>query len=181
MKRITLLLALLAAGWGDALAAPASTNSAAFNRILMIDASSMPVAGGRATLTIGTLRRADGVYTGDYKLKVFPYFLKNDKSRLAILISDESMAEINLGNVTTVIGTATTSDRDGRSLHIDATRRAGEHRSRKPQAVVYGGRPENDLYAGLSLCGKSNDYNPSHAAPFSSLHPGALKAVANHL
>ena len=121
MKRITLLLALLAAGWGDALAAPASTNSASFNRILMIDASSMPVAGGRATLTIGTLRRADGVYTGDYKLKVFPYFLKNDQGRLAILVSDESMAEINRGNVTTVIGTATTSDRDGRSLHIDAT------------------------------------------------------------
>ena len=32
----------------------------------------MPVAAGKATLTIGPLQRTNGVYTGDYKLKVFP-------------------------------------------------------------------------------------------------------------
>lgn len=122
-KRIFFLLVLLATGWVDAQTASLSTNSAPAGRVLMIDVSSMPVAGGKATLTIGTLRRVGGIYTGDYKLKVFPYFLKNDKGRLAIVVSDESMAEINLGKVTAVIGTATTSDRSGRSLHIDATAR----------------------------------------------------------
>ena len=102
-------------------AAPASTNSATTNRILMIDPSSMPVAAGKATLTIGALQREDGVYSGDYEIKVFPYFLENDKGRLAIVVSDESLAEINQGKVAAIIGTATTSGQGGRSRHIDAT------------------------------------------------------------
>jgi hypothetical protein len=121
MKRITVLLVLLVAGWGDTQAAPVSTNSAPGDRILMIDPSSMPVAAGRATLIIGALQRVDGVYAGDYKIKVFPYFLKNEKGRLAIVVSDESLAGINQGKVEAIIGTATTSGKDGRSRHIDAT------------------------------------------------------------
>jgi hypothetical protein len=121
MKRIIVLLALLAAGWGDTHAAPASTNSAPTNRILMIDPSSMPIAAGKATLTIGALQRADGVYSGDYKIKVFPYFLQNEKGRLAIVVSDESLAEINQGKAAAIVGTATTSGKGGRSRHIDAT------------------------------------------------------------
>jgi len=121
MKRIAFLLALLAAGWGDICAAPATTNSASTDRILMIDPSSMPIATGKATLIIGALQRVDGVYTGDYKLKVFPYFLKNEKGRLAIVVSDESLAEINRGKFAAIVGTATTSGKGGRTRHIDAT------------------------------------------------------------
>jgi hypothetical protein len=121
MKRIILLLALLTTGWVDAQTTPLPTNSAAANRILMVDASSMPVAGGKATLTVGALRRAAGVYTGDYKLKVFPYFLKNDRGRLAIMVSDDSMEEINVGNVTEISATATSSGKDARSRPIAAT------------------------------------------------------------
>jgi hypothetical protein len=102
-------------------AVPASTNSAPTNRILMIDPSSMPVAAGKATLIIGTLQRADGVYSGDYKIKVFPYFYKNEKGKLAIVVSDESLAKMNQGKVAAIIGTATTSGKGGGSRHIDAT------------------------------------------------------------
>ena len=49
MKRISILLALFAVAWGDAHAAPASTNSAAAGGVLMIDSSSMTVAAGEAT------------------------------------------------------------------------------------------------------------------------------------
>jgi len=87
----------------------------------MIDPSSMPIATGKATLIIGALQRVDGVYTGDYKLKVFPYFLKNEKGRLAIVVSDESLAEINRGKFAAIVGTATTSGKGGRTRHIDAT------------------------------------------------------------
>ena len=87
----------------------------------MIDPSSMPVAAGRATLIIGALQRVDGVYAGDYRIKVFPYFLKNEKGRLAIVVSDASLAGINQGNVEAIIGTATTNGKGGRSRHIDAT------------------------------------------------------------
>jgi hypothetical protein len=123
MKQIAFLLALLAAGWGDIHAAPATTNSAPPNRILMIDPSSMPVASGKATLTIGALQRENGVYSGDYKIKVFPWFLKNEKGRLAIVVSVKSLAEINQGKSAAIIGTATTTTpgKGGRTRHIDAT------------------------------------------------------------
>lgn len=121
MKQIIVLLVLLAAGRGYAQTAAASTNSTPANRILMIDVSSMPVAAGKATLTIGALQRVNGVYSGDYKIKVFPYFLKNEKGTLAIVVSDESLAKINQGKVVAIIGIATTSGAGGRSRHIDAT------------------------------------------------------------
>src|ERR1035438_6386185 len=108
MKRIFVLLTLLRAGWSAVFAAPGSTNSAAENRILLIDPSSMPVAAGTATLIIGALQRVNGVYTGDYKIKVFPYFLKNEKGRLAIVVSDKSLA-------------AVTSGKGGKSRPIEAT------------------------------------------------------------
>jgi hypothetical protein len=106
MKRIILVLALLAAGWSSALAAPVSTNSATDIRILLIDRSSMSLGAGKATLTIGPLGRTNGVYAGDYKLTVFPWFLNNENGRLAILISDETIAEAARGKVVTVTGTA---------------------------------------------------------------------------
>jgi len=121
MKRSFLLLALLAAVCGDALATSGATNSVAASRILLIDPSSMPVAAGKATLIIGPLHRAGGVYTGEYKIKVFPYFTKSEKGMLAIVVSDESLTKVNHGKVATIIGTATTSGKEGRSRHIDAT------------------------------------------------------------
>jgi len=121
MKKFTILLALLAAGWNIAQAVPPVTNSASASRVLMIDSSSMPIGGGSATLIIGALRRANGVYVGDYKIKVFPYFLKSEKGRLAINVSDKSLAQVNAGKVAAITGTATTSGKCGQSRHIDAT------------------------------------------------------------
>jgi hypothetical protein len=101
-------------------AAPAVTNSASTNLTLMIDPSSIPVDAGKATLTIGALQRVGGVCTGDYKVTVFPYFLKNEKGTLAIVVSDESLAKINQGMVVAITGTATTSGKGERSRPIQA-------------------------------------------------------------
>ena len=120
MKRIIFLLALLAAARGTVVAEPASTNHVVANRVLIIDSSSMSLAGGKAALTIGPLQRTNGVFAGDYKLKVFPYFLKNDKGRLAIAVSDAALAEADAGKVMVVTGTATTT-KNGRSRSITAT------------------------------------------------------------
>jgi hypothetical protein len=120
MKRISILLALLAAGWSNAHATPVSSSSAAVSRVLMIDSSSMSVAAGRATLIIGALQRTNGVYSGEYRIKVFPYFSKSEKGRLAIVVSDESLAEASHGKVVTITGTATTSGKGGRTRPIDA-------------------------------------------------------------
>jgi hypothetical protein len=121
MKRIIILLALLAAGWGGVQAAPPLTNSAQAGRVLIIDPSSMPVAAGKATLTIGALQRTNGVYSGSYKLKMFPWFLKNEKGTLVVIVSDESLAEINRGKILVIAGTATASGKGGRNRHIEAT------------------------------------------------------------
>ncbi len=98
-----------------------STNFISGNRILIIDPSSMPIAAGKATLIIGILQRVDGVYTGDYKVRVVPFFSKSEKGRLAIAVSDESLARINRGEAAAIIGTATTSGENGKTRHIDAT------------------------------------------------------------
>jgi hypothetical protein len=121
MKRIPVLLSLLAASWCGVLTAQPSTNPASTDRILLIDSSSMPITAGKATLIIGPLQRTNGIYMGDDQIKVFPYFLKNEKGTLAIVVSDASLAATSLGKVTAITGTATTSGRDGKSRHIDAT------------------------------------------------------------
>ncbi|MGD0813102.1 MAG: hypothetical protein ABSA83_05820 [Verrucomicrobiota bacterium] len=120
MKLQLTLLALLAASCGESHAGPDRTNAFAGNRILIIDPSSMPIALGKATLTIGALERVDGIYSGDYKIRLSPYFFKKERGRLAIVVSDGSLARLNLGKVTAIIGTATTSGKSGASRRIDA-------------------------------------------------------------
>jgi hypothetical protein len=104
---------------GDA--AVIASNSVPNYQTLIIDTSSMPVDAGTATLIIGALQRANGVYSGNYKIKVFPWFSKNEKGTLAINVSDESLAIINQGKVAAITGTATTSGKSGKSRPIGAT------------------------------------------------------------
>src|SRR5687767_15518774 len=58
----------------------------------------------KATLTIGMLQRADGIYTGSYRINVSPYFYKNEKGKLNIVVSDESMAKLNHAKVAAITG-----------------------------------------------------------------------------
>lgn len=120
MKRIVFLLLLAATPGGKVTASPVPTNTVGEARILLIEPSSMPVLAGEATLTIGALGRTNGTYTGDYRVKVFPYFYKSEKGRLAMLVSDAALAEIRAGKVTPITGTATTSGKRGRCRRIDA-------------------------------------------------------------
>jgi hypothetical protein len=120
MKQMTVLLALLAPLWASAIAAPLATDSVT-NRVLIIDPSSMPVAAGKATLTIGVLQRADGGYTGGYRINVSPYFHKNERGNLNIIVSDDSRLKISQGKTAAITGTATTSGKGGATRHIDAT------------------------------------------------------------
>jgi hypothetical protein len=120
MKVIIIAWACLAAGIVAASAAPAVTNAAPVGRVLIIEPSSMSLPTAKATLTISPLTRTNGVYTGDYKLKVFPYFFKNEKGRLAINVPDDLLAYLNDGRPVTVGGTATAA-KTGRIRRIGAT------------------------------------------------------------
>jgi hypothetical protein len=121
MKLQLALLALLAAGLSNGYAAPDSASAASTNRVLVIDPSSMAVVAGKATLTIDTLERVNGVYSGSYKIKVSPYFFKSEKGRLAIIVSDEALSRLNRGEAAAVVGTATTSGKAGRTRKVEAT------------------------------------------------------------
>jgi hypothetical protein len=86
----------------------------------MIDPSSMHIDASKATLIIGPLQRTNGTYSGDYKLKVFPWFFKNKNGTLAIVVSDASLAEASQGKVVAITGTATTSGKGGKCRPITA-------------------------------------------------------------
>jgi hypothetical protein len=53
-------------------------------------------------------------------MKVSPYFFKSEKGRLAIVVTDESLAKVAQGIVTEITGTAT-SGKSGTTRPIDAT------------------------------------------------------------
>jgi hypothetical protein len=88
-------------------------NVAPADRSLMIEQSSTKVAGGKATLIIGPLRRTNDIFGGAFEMKVVPYFFKNDKGTLAIEITAESFAKASKGLTVDITGTATTKGKNG--------------------------------------------------------------------
>jgi hypothetical protein len=102
---VTMLGAFVPAVFGQTVA-PA-------DRLLMIEQSSMKVAGGKATLTIGPLRRTNDIFGGVFEMKVVPYFFKNDKGTLAIEITAQSFAKASKGSTVDITGTATSPGKNG--------------------------------------------------------------------
>jgi hypothetical protein len=98
-------------------------------RVLAIERSVMKVAGGKATLSIGELRRTNDVFGGEFQMKVVPYFFKNEKGSLAISITDGMIARAAKGDVVEITGTATTAGKNGatRPINAVATPVDGEH------------------------------------------------------
>ena len=106
------------------MAAPAATNSV--NRVLILESSVMRLTAAKATLIVGPLTRTNGVYVGDFKIKVFPYFFKNDWGRLAINVSDQTLTASDQGKTTTFTGTAT-SAKNGLVRHVEITATPLDH------------------------------------------------------
>ena len=118
MAKTILCLLLLASSWGAAQAAQTAANST--SRVLILENSIMPLPTAKATLIIGPLTRTNGIYAGDFKVKVFPYFFKSDWGRLAIKVPDKALAEMNQGKAVAVTGTST-STKNGTVRHIEIT------------------------------------------------------------
>jgi hypothetical protein len=93
--------------WVTALAGAAETKPT-----LRIDPCSMKVAGGKAALAIGTLRRTNDIYTGGFQMKVAPWFFKNEKGRLAMVVTDEMISKGAKGESVEITGTATADGKD---------------------------------------------------------------------
>jgi hypothetical protein len=115
-----LLLALAFSGLSAKVSsATTPTNALSANHVLMIDRCFTRVAGGKATLTIGPLQATGDTYNGDYAMKVAPYFFKNQKGKLAIVVPADSIETASKGVAVKITGTATDAA-DGETRQIDA-------------------------------------------------------------
>ena len=119
MFKNILFLLLLATSFGAAQTAPPATNSVA-GRTLMLENSTMTLPTAWATLIVGPLTRTNGLYVGDFRVKVFPYYFKSDWGRLAIDVPDKAMTAINQGQPVAITGTST-SAKNGVVRHITIT------------------------------------------------------------
>ena len=79
-------------------------------RVLQVDRCFTKVAGGKATLTVSSLRRTNDVFAGEFKMKVVPYVFKSDKGKLVVVVPDEAMAKVSAGESVDLAGSATTMD-----------------------------------------------------------------------
>ncbi|MEO8043567.1 MAG: hypothetical protein ABI674_01560 [Spartobacteria bacterium] len=86
---------------------------------LLVAPSSSKLAGGTAKLDVGVLSREDSAYTGEYRIKVFPYFFKSETGKLLIKVSETSLRRMIEGDVTSFAGRAIT-DGTGETRKITA-------------------------------------------------------------
>lgn len=95
---------------------PTGEISAAATRTLVIDPSATSVALGKASLIVSPLTHRDGNYVGNYRLKVRPYFFKNEQGSLLLTASDDALRKLQAGTAINFTGKAVTHE-DGRT-HI---------------------------------------------------------------
>jgi hypothetical protein len=126
MPSTILFLLIMASSWCAIRAAPTVTISA--SRVLILENSTMPLTTAKATLIIGSLTRSNDFYTGDFKVKFFPYYFKSDWGRLAINVPDKALATMNQGKTVAITGTST-STKNGivRRVEVTATPKDRNH------------------------------------------------------
>ncbi|CAN5556221.1 hypothetical protein BH18VER2_BH18VER2_02800 [soil metagenome] len=86
---------------------------------LIVAPSSSSLAGGTAKLVVGVLSREKSAYTGQYRIKVFPYFFKNESGKLLIKVSETSLRRMIEGDATNFAGRAIT-DGTGETRRVTA-------------------------------------------------------------
>ncbi|MEA3186956.1 MAG: hypothetical protein QOD99_786 [Chthoniobacter sp.] len=79
------------------------------NPKLIVHPTSTTVSLGKANLTVDPLVHEGEFYTGDYQLKVVPYFFKSEKGKLKLEASDDTVHKLLEGVAVKFAGTATSS------------------------------------------------------------------------
>lgn len=97
----------------------APPTTAALPAKLLLAPTSTDVMAGKASLTLGALSREGGAFVGQYQLKVTPYFFKNEKGKLTMNLSDESLLKLAQGEAVNVTGKAVT-DGSGKTRPVVA-------------------------------------------------------------
>lgn len=105
----------------------AARAAAPYDKVL-VETSSTSIYIGKVTLSVTPLLRKDGVFSGDYKAKVFPYWFMSERGSFRMKVSDEDIARIAKGETVEFTGEAEENGSreprkiTGRATPIDTTR-----------------------------------------------------------
>lgn len=113
------LIAMSVALCSDAQTPEASTpgQTAAPGRRLYVEPSSSAVSLGKVSLTVSPLIHQGHLFTGDYGLQVVPYVFKNEKGKLELEATDETVDKIIAGTAMEFTGKAT-NEKNGKTKAI---------------------------------------------------------------
>lgn len=92
---------------------------------ITVETSSTSIYIGKVTLIVSPLTRKDGVFSGDYKAKVFPYWFMGEHGTFHMKVSDEDLTRVVKGETVEFTGDAESSNKEtrkitGRASPIDA-------------------------------------------------------------
>ncbi len=102
----------LALGIGTTFTAPAAPP---YDKVA-VETSSTSIYIGKVTLEVAPLTRQNGVFSGDYKANVFPYFFMSEHGTFRMNVSDNDLARIAKGETVDFTGEAENSGREARSV-----------------------------------------------------------------
>jgi hypothetical protein len=104
---IALSLIAIHRGHAQALGSPSKIPESVSRR-MFIDPSSSSISLGKVKLVVSPLvQKNETVYTGDYQIKVTPYFFKNQKGTLVLVSSGDLVAKLSQGKAVEFTGKAT--------------------------------------------------------------------------
>lgn len=91
-----------------------------------VETASTSIYIGKVTLSVAPLTRKDGVFSGDYTAKVFPYWFMGEKGTFRMKVSDEELARVAKGETVDFTGDAQNAGSEarkvtGRATPVDAT------------------------------------------------------------
>lgn len=137
-------LGVIAIAWGflttGVVAGDNTPQTGLGHQVLKVDRCFTRVAGGKATLTVRSLRRTNDVFQGEFNMKVAPYFFKSDKGKLMVVVPNGAIAKAAPGSQVDFTGTATTKgERDSlvvRQIKGVATPEDSEHGALKVWLTV---------------------------------------------
>ena len=108
LSKLSVVFAIMVAGFGTwAKEMPVAARGETSR--MEIEPCSATLAGGKAKLTTTSLRRGPAKYTGNYDIKVSPYFFKSENGTLSFDVSDESMRKLATGTTVDFAGRAVTN------------------------------------------------------------------------
>ena len=127
--RLTVLAASLAFVLHPQSAAHAQESSKAnpSAETLSIESSTAPVFLGKGVLTVSTLHRHKGVYSGNYEVKVTPLTIASEKGDLSVNFSDDELHKLNQKTAVTFHGKAVSTSGKNRTVDGRATPTAADH------------------------------------------------------